>query len=173
MATINRLAIFFLLLRSLVSSEALFAEEVTQSLNPRDANYGGWALSSPSCPADTTSCKSGDNAPSCCPNEYECQYDENTSQHFCCTSGKFPAPFFLQALAACLRIIMGYDRQGRIARRRSKTSPSVRTQVGACTDPQLRVDTSAVWRVKWVFRIAIELDSDLAVLLRAHIQVHC
>jgi hypothetical protein len=67
---------------------------------------------------------------------------------------------------------MGYDRQGRIARRRSKTSPSARTRVGTCTDRQLRVDTSAVWRVKWVFRIVMDLDSDLAVLLQAHIQVH-
>jgi len=87
MATINRLAIFFLLLKSFVSSEALFAEEIRHSLNPRDATYGGWALSSPSCPADTTLCKSGDNAPSCCPNEYECQYDADTLQHFCCTAG--------------------------------------------------------------------------------------
>jgi len=94
MATINRLAIFFLLLKSLVSSEALFAEEIRQSLNPRDAIYGGWALSSPSCPAGTTSCKSGDNAPSCCPNEYECQYDAGTYQHFCCTTGMFTALLF-------------------------------------------------------------------------------
>ena len=106
MATINRLSIFFLLLKSLVSSEALFAEEIGHSLNPRDAIYGGWALSSPSCPAGTTSCKSDDNAPSCCPNEYECQYDGGTYQHFCCTTGKFPALLFLQAAAACLRIIM-------------------------------------------------------------------
>jgi hypothetical protein len=96
MATINRLAIFFLLLKSFVSSEALFAEEIRHSLNPRDATYGGWALSSPSCPADTTLCKSGDNAPSCCPNEYECQYDASTFQHFCCTAGKF-----LTLLLAC------------------------------------------------------------------------
>jgi hypothetical protein len=41
----------------------------------------------------------------------------------------------------------GYDRQGRIARRRSKTSPSARTRVGACTDGQFLVDTFAVWRV--------------------------
>jgi hypothetical protein len=105
MATINTLAISFLLLKSLVSSEALFAEEITHSLNPRNAIYGGWALSSPSCPADTTLCKSGDNAPSCCPNEYECQYDASTYQHFCCTTGKFPALLFLRAAAACLRII--------------------------------------------------------------------
>ena len=98
MATINRLAIFFLLLKSLVSSEALFAEEIRQSLNPRDAIYGGWALSSPSCPAGTTSCKSDDNAPSCCPNEYECQYDGSTYQHFCCTTGKFPALLFSEPL---------------------------------------------------------------------------
>src|SRR5271170_3380458 len=172
MATINRLAIFFLLLKSLVSSEALFAEEIRQSLNPRDAIYGGWALSSPSCPAGTTSCSSSDNAPSCCPNEYECQYDEGTYQHFCCTTGKFPALLFLRAAACLLANNNGYDRQGRIARRRSKTSPSARTRVGACTDRHLRVDTSAVWRVKWVLRIVMELDSDLAVMLHAHIQVH-
>jgi hypothetical protein len=106
MATINTLAISFLLLKSLVSSEALFAEEITHSLNPRNAIYGGWALSSPSCPADTTLCKSGDNAPSCCPNEYECQYDASTYQHFCCTTGKFPALLFSEPLLACLRIIM-------------------------------------------------------------------
>jgi hypothetical protein len=66
----------------------------------------------------------------------------------------------------------GYDRQGRIARRRSKTSPSARTRAGACSDRHIRVDTSAVWRVKWVLTIVMELDSDLAVMLQSHIQVH-
>jgi hypothetical protein len=65
----------------------------------------------------------------------------------------------------------GYDRQGRIARRRSKTSPSARTRVGACTDRHIRVDTFAVWRVKRVLRTVMELDSDLAVMLQSHIQV--
>jgi len=55
-------------------------------------------LSSPSCPTDTTLCKSDDNAPSCCPNEYECQYDGSSYQHFCCTAGKFPALLFSELM---------------------------------------------------------------------------
>jgi hypothetical protein len=94
MATINTLAVFFLLLNSLVSSEALFAERIGQSLNPRDATDGGWALAAPSCPAGTTSCTSSDTASTCCPNEFECKYDWTTRQHFCCTAGKLPVfPF--------------------------------------------------------------------------------
>jgi hypothetical protein len=33
------------------------------------------------------------------------------------------------------------------------------------------VDISAVWPVKWVFRIVMDLDSDLAVMLHSYIQV--
>jgi hypothetical protein len=90
----NLLLIVLLLLSSFLhclASNAMLAKRIEPALvAPRDSNYGGWALSSQSCPAGSKSCPVPNNALSCCPNAYDCKHD-SLDQNFCCKTGKSPS----------------------------------------------------------------------------------
>ena len=77
----------FLALDNSAAAKVILANKVTQSLGSRDTSYGGWALSSPSCPSNSKTCTSSSGEGSCCPNGYDCQFDSVYDQHYCCVAG--------------------------------------------------------------------------------------
>jgi hypothetical protein len=132
----------FLLFGTLATGEFIPARKIEQSLNPRDNSVGGWALSAISCPVGTTSCPiKDDNAPSCCPNEYNCQYDTTgVGKHYCCPGSEyiFHASPSLQiiTLDASMIILSNLnltpdDLQQQIVKLRSNHFLSVQTQAGS------------------------------------------
>jgi len=162
---VETLSKFFLFI-TLVTGEFIPARKIEQSLNPRDNSVGGWALSAPSCPAGTTSCPiKADNAPSCCPNQYTCQYDTlGVGKHYCCPGSEYifhtSPPLQIITLDAFIIILSylnltPYNVQQQIVKLQSKHFLFAQTQAGSyiLKDIQriLRSRISAAYQVNKAF----------------------
>jgi hypothetical protein len=71
------------------AKDFVLAKRVPQSIVPRAAFYGGWALSATTCPNGTDTCGQASvdaNGNACCPSNLDCQ--TSTGIRYCCPNSK-------------------------------------------------------------------------------------